>query len=791
MNQKALRTLEYDKIIEKLAEYAASEPAKALCRELTPSADYDEIVKNQAETTDAVTRIRQKGSVSFGGIRDIRDSLKRLDIGSSLSITELLAASSLMTAAARVKAYGRHEDSEFPDDSLEELFRSLEPLTPVNNEIKRCILSEDEVSDDASPGLRHVRRSMKTTQDRIHTQLNSILNSSRSYLQEAVITMRDGRYCLPVKAEYKNQVAGMVHDQSSTGSTLFIEPMAIIRLNNDLRTLEIQEQKEIEAVLADLSNQLAPYQEELRSDLDILTHLDFVFAKAALSRHYKCSAPVFNRNHYINIKDGRHPLLDPEKVVPINIHLGKEFDLLIVTGPNTGGKTVSLKTVGLFTLMGQAGLHIPAFDGSELSVFEDVFADIGDEQSIEQSLSTFSSHMTNIVKILEQADSNSLCLFDELGAGTDPTEGAALAIAILSFLHNMKCRTMATTHYSELKVFALTTPGVENACCEFDVETLRPTYRLLIGIPGKSNAFAISKKLGLPDYIIDDARTHLEAKDETFEDLLAHLEENRVTIEKERAEIEEYKKEIDGLRKRLQQKTERLDERTDAVIQNAKEEAQRILRDAKETADRTIRNINKLGDSAGLTKQLEAERTKLREKLQGVDKDLAIGAGAKKPKKAVSPKSLKIGDGVRVLTMNLNGTVSTLPNAKGDFYVQMGILRSLVNVKDVELLDEPVVTGPTLSKTGSGKIKMSKSSSISPEINLIGMTVDEAIPVLDKYLDDAYLSHLNQVRVVHGRGTGALKAGVHRHLKKLKYVKDFRLGEFGEGDSGVTIVTFK
>ena len=791
MNQKALRTLEYDKIIEKLAEYAASEPAKALCRELTPSADYDEIVKNQAVTTDAVTRIRQKGSVSFGGIRDIRDSLKRLDIGSSLSITELLAASSLMTAAARVKAYGRHEDSEFPDDSLEELFRSLEPLTPVNNEIKRCILSEDEVSDDASPGLRHVRRSMKTTQDRIHTQLNSILNSSRSYLQEAVITMRDGRYCLPVKAEYKNQVAGMVHDQSSTGSTLFIEPMAIIRLNNDLRTLEIQEQKEIEAVLADLSNQLAPYQEELRSDLDILTHLDFVFAKAALSRHYKCSAPVFNRNHYINIKDGRHPLLDPEKVVPINIHLGKEFDLLIVTGPNTGGKTVSLKTVGLFTLMGQAGLHIPAFDGSELSVFEDVFADIGDEQSIEQSLSTFSSHMTNIVKILEQADSNSLCLFDELGAGTDPTEGAALAIAILSFLHNMKCRTMATTHYSELKVFALTTPGVENACCEFDVETLRPTYRLLIGIPGKSNAFAISKKLGLPDYIIDDARTHLEAKDETFEDLLAHLEENRVTIEKERAEIEEYKKEIDGLRKRLQQKTEWLDERTDAVIQNAKEEAQRILRDAKETADRTIRNINKLGDSAGLTKQLEAERTKLREKLQGVDKDLAIGAGAKKPKKAVSPKSLKIGDGVRVLTMNLNGTVSTLPNAKGDFYVQMGILRSLVNVKDVELLDEPVVTGPTLSKTGSGKIKMSKSSSISPEINLIGMTVDEAIPVLDKYLDDAYLSHLNQVRVVHGRGTGALKAGVHKHLKKLKYVKDFRLGEFGEGDSGVTIVTFK
>ena len=791
MNRKALRTLEYDKIIETLTGYAASEPAKELCRNLVPSADYSEIVKNQAETTDAVTRIRQKGSVSFSGIRDIRDSLKRLDIGSSLGILELLAASSLMTAAARVKAYGRHEDSELPDDSLEELFRGLEPLTPVNNEIKRCILSEDEVSDDASPGLRHVRRSMKTIQDRIHTQLNSILNSSRSYLQDAVITMRDGRYCLPVKAEYKNQVSGMVHDQSSTGSTLFIEPMAIIKLNNDLRTLEIQEQKEIEAVLADLSNQLAPYQEELRTDLDILTHLDFVFAKAALSRHYKCSAPIFNRERRINIKDGRHPLLDPTKVVPININLGKDFDLLIVTGPNTGGKTVSLKTVGLFTLMGQAGLHIPAFDGSELAVFEDVFADIGDEQSIEQSLSTFSSHMTNIVQILEKADSNSLCLFDELGAGTDPTEGAALAISILSFLHNMQCRTMATTHYSELKVFALTTPGVENACCEFNVETLRPTYRLLIGIPGKSNAFAISKKLGLPDYIIDDAKTHLEAKDETFEDLLAHLEENRVTIEKEREEIEAYKKEIEGLRQKLRQKTERLDERTDALIQNAKEEAQRILRDAKETADKTIRNINKLGDAAGLTKQLEAERTRLREQLQGVEKDLSIGANAKKPKKAVSPKSLKVGDGVRVLTMNLNGTVSTLPNAKGDLYVQMGILRSLVNIKDIELLDEPAVTGPTLSKTGSGKIKMSKSSTISPEVNLIGMTVDEALPVLDKYLDDAYLSHLNQVRVVHGRGTGALKAGVHKHLKKLKYVKDFRLGEFGEGDSGVTIVTFK
>ena len=793
MNEKALKTLEYNKIIDQLTEYAASAPGKEMCRNLVPSSNYEEIVTAQQETTDAVARIRQKGSLSLSGIRDIRDSLKRLEIGSSLGIMELLSISSLMNVAARAKAYGRHEESELPDDSLEPMFQALEPLTPVNNEIKRCILSEDEISDDASPGLRHVRRSMKNIQDRIHGQLNSILNSARSYLQDAVITMRDGRYCLPVKSEYKSHVSGMVHDQSSTGSTIFIEPMAIVKLNNDLRELEIQEQKEIEAVLADLSNQVAPYTQELAIDLELLTKLDFIFAKAALSRHYRCSAPVFNKKHIINIKDGRHPLLNRDTVVPINISLGKDFDLLIVTGPNTGGKTVSLKTVGLFTLMGQAGLHIPAFEGSQLSVFEEVFADIGDEQSIEQSLSTFSSHMTNIVKILDTADSNSLCLFDELGAGTDPTEGAALAIAILSFLHNMKCCTMATTHYSELKVFALTTPGVENACCEFSVETLRPTYRLLIGIPGKSNAFAISQKLGLPSYIIDDAKTHLEAKDETFEDLLAHLEESRVTIEKEQAQIQSYKMEIEKLKARLERKEEKLDEQRDRFIRDAKEEAQKILRDAKETADQTIRNINKLGDTAGLTKQLEAERTKLREKLGGVEKDLGLGSQQqKKPAKTVSPKKLKLGDGVRVLTMNLNGTVSSLPNAKGDLYVQMGILRSLVNIKDIQLLDEPAVTGPAISnKTGSGKIRMSKSSSISPEVNLIGMTVDEAMPVLDKYLDDAYLSHLNQVRVVHGRGTGALKAAVHKRLKKLKYVKEFRLGEFGEGDTGVTIVTFK
>ena len=859
MNQKALKTLEYDKIINQLTEYAASPLGKELCRSLNPSSDLEEIRTWQAQTTDAVTRVRFKGTTSFSGVRDIGDSLKRLEIGSSLGIHELLAISSSLTAAARAKAYGRHEpqgdtrtgaggrntaggsgagsrntaggnrdsgrdmasarntaarmnganipDSDGPDDdydSLEPLFAGLEPLTPLNNEIKRCILSEDEIADDASPGLSHVRRSMKVAADRIHTQLNSILNSNRSYLQDAVITMRDGRYCLPVKSEYKNQVSGMVHDQSSTGSTLFIEPMAIVKLNNEIRELEIQEQKEIEAVLASLSNQAAPYCEELRMNQELLAQLDFIFAKAGLARHYKCSAPVFNDRGYIHIKDGRHPLLNPQTAVPINIWLGRDFDLLIVTGPNTGGKTVSLKTVGLFTLMGQSGLHIPAWEGSELAVFDEVFADIGDEQSIEQSLSTFSAHMTNTVRILNEADSHSLCLFDELGAGTDPTEGAALAIAILTFLHNMKCRTMATTHYSELKVFALTTPGVENACCEFNVETLQPTYRLLIGVPGKSNAFAISKKLGLPDYIIDEAKNHLEAKDVSFEDLLASLESSRLTIEKEQAEINAYKDEVAKLKSRLTQKEERLDERKDKVICNAAEEAQRILREAKETADQTIKQINKLAAGAGLNKELEEQRSRLRDQLKKADDKLAVKA--KGPSQPISPKKLKIGDGVKVLSMNLKGTVSTLPNAKGDLYVQMGILRSLVNIKDLELLDEKEISAtlgdgssisyggkaPAKGKgSGSSQIKVSKSSTISTEVNLIGMTVDEALPVMEKYLDDAYLAHLPSVRVVHGRGTGALKNAVHKRLRQLKYVKEFRLGQFGEGDSGVTVVTFK
>ena len=797
MNNKSLSTLEYNKIISRLVSFACSDGAKQILHKLEPMTDIDKINTALDYTNDALTRVYQKGSVDFSRIKDIRGSIARLKVGSSLNALELLNISMLLECAAHIKGY-----YEQRADSIQPLIDMLDPVTLLNNAIKKCIISEDEISDDASANLRSIRRQKNIAADRIHTELNKILNSpsTRTYLQDYVITTRQGRFCLPVKAEYKSLMPGMVHDQSSTGSTVFIEPAAVVKLNNDIRELELKEQAEIEVILADLSAKAAEYTDSLLSDYEILTNLDCIFAKALLSRHFNCSRPVMNNKGIVNIKKGRHPLIEPHTVVPIDIYLGTDFNLLIITGPNTGGKTVSLKTVGLLTLMAQAGLNIPALEHSDIAVFDNIFADIGDEQSIEQSLSTFSSHMTNTVDILKKADSNSLILFDEIGAGTDPTEGAALAIAILDSLHRRNITTMATTHYSEIKMYALTTDGVENACCEFDVQSLRPTYRLLIGVPGKSNAFAISRKLGLPDYIIDEAKNQMEQKDESFEDLLANLENSRVTIEKEREEIASYKQEIETLKNRLQQKEERFSEQKEKMLSKAREEAQKILQDAKDTADQTIRNINKLAKSSGVNKELEAERTKLRGKIQDVDKKLAVKKTAA-PKKAVSAKKLRLGDTVRVLSMNLKGTVSSLPNAKGDLYVQMGILRSLVNIRDLEMVEEASITGPGLSGThtggsrgsgsGSSKIKMSKSFSVSPEVNLIGMTVDEAIPVLDKYLDDAYLAHLPQVRVVHGRGTGALKAGVHRHLKKLSYVKEYRLGEFGEGDTGVTIVTFK
>ncbi len=789
MNEKVLKTLEYNKITERLEGYAYSDFAKELCRNLIPLSDLEEIQKNQAQTSDAYRRIVQKGSISFSGIRDIRASFQRLKVGSVLGMGELLAVSSLLETTNRVKAFSRSDTTDLPDDTLDGLFVRLEPLTVLNHELTRCIISEEEMADEASPTLKDIRRSMQIANERIRSQLNTIVNSqsTKGYLQETVVTMRNGRYCIPVKQEYRGQVPGMIHDQSSSGSTLFIEPMAVVKLNNDRKELSIKEQEEIERILAILSNQTAEHMEEILENFHILTQLDFIFAKALLSKDMKGSEPKLNKNGVLVLKQARHPLLDPKKVVPSNIHLGEEFDLLVVTGPNTGGKTVSLKTVGLLSLMGQAGLHIPAFEGSELAVFEEIYADIGDEQSIEQSLSTFSSHMTNIVKILEKADANSLVLFDELGAGTDPTEGAALATAILSFLHNMKIRTMATTHYSELKVFALSTKGVENACCEFDVETLRPTYRLLIGIPGKSNAFAISGKLGLPDYIIADAKQRITEQDVEFEDLIADLENSKRTIEKEQEEIAAYKEKVETLKQQLEKKQEQFEKQKEQKIREANEEARQILQEAKEYADETIRMFQR-GMSG---KEMEQYRSQIREKINQKNEKLSIKKTVTVKKKEQKATDFHIGDAVKVLSMGVNGTVSTLPNNKGDLFVQMGILRSQLNIRDLELIDEAVITGPNITRSSVGKIKMSKSATISPEINLIGKMVDEAISELDKYLDDAYLAHLGQVRVVHGKGTGALRKAVHEHLRRMRNVKEYHLGEYGEGDAGVTIVVFR
>ena len=793
MNTKVLTTLEYTKIIDLLTEKADSEPGKKLCSELVPSTDLSAIRTAQRETKDALARLFRIGSTSFGNNRDLGFSIRSLEIGSSLSMSELLKLASFLDNVGRIKTYGKKEREDLPGDSLDAYFEGLTPLTQLANEINRCILSEEEMADDASPRLKSIRRSKLNTNEKIHSQLTSMVNGSyRTFLQDAVITMRDNRYCIPVKAEYKSQVSGMVHDQSSTGSTFFIEPAAVVNLNNQLKELDLQEQEEIEVILADLSSQAAVHTSELAANQKIMTTLDFIFAKAKLAMEQNATEPIFNTDHYIQIRKGRHPLLNKKKAVPIDVQLGKDFDLLVITGPNTGGKTVSLKTVGLFTLMGQAGLHIPALDRSELSIFSEVYADIGDEQSIEQSLSTFSSHMTRVVHILQHADADSLCLFDELGAGTDPTEGAALAIAILNYLHDRGIRTMATTHYSELKIYALSTDFVENACCEFDVETLRPTYRLLIGIPGKSNAFAISSKLGLSDEIINAARQQISKEDESFEDVIADLEQSRVIIEKEQREIEEYKERIRTLQEQLQRKNEKIDQAKDKILRDANEKARAILQEAKDVADETIRDFNKVGASADI-KELEKKRQKVRDKINEKNGKLALGNSQKKPanQKTVDPKKLKKGDSVKIISMNLKGIVNTLPDAKGNLFVQCGIMRMQTNVNDLMPIKEETITAPALQRTNTGKLKMSKSFSVSSEINLLGCTVDEAIAKLDKYLDDAYLAHLPSVRVVHGKGTGALRSAVQSHLKRLKYVKEYRLGEYGEGDAGVTIVTFK
>lgn len=792
MNQKVLRTLEYNKIVERLAEYAFGADTKERCLSLLPYTSLSEITNAQQQTKDAMNRSLKKGRLDCSGIKPLSSAIRRVEIGGTMNIEELLGLCKLLETARRVKAYGRKEREDIPSDSLSEFFDGLEPLSPLCDEIRRCIISVDEISDDASSNLKSIRRSIRSTGDRIHVQLNQMLNNQnvRNCLQDFVITMRNGRYCLPVKAEAKSQITGMVHDQSSSGSTLFIEPMAVVNLNNELKELSIKEQDEIAVILATLSAKAGEYIPAIETDYQILTELDFIFAKAAYALEYNGITPHFNTERKIRILKGRHPLLDAKKVVPIDISLGSDFDQLVITGPNTGGKTVSLKTVGLLTLMGQAGLPIPAGDRSELAVFDDIFADIGDEQSIEQNLSTFSSHMTNIIHILKEANEHSLVLFDELCAGTDPTEGAALAVSILSYFHRRGIRTMATTHYSEIKIYALTTSGIENACCEFDVETLSPTYRLLIGIPGKSNAFAISKKLGLSDTLIEDARTRISSNEQNFEDLLSDLEASRITIEKEQAEINRYKSEITALKQQLKNKQEKLDESRDAILRKAKEEANQILQEAKDTADEAIRNFNKYGTTRPSIQEMEKQRTNIREKMAANEKK-----SSKEKETAIYnpkvPKKLRIGDSVKVLSMNLTGTVHSLPNAKGDLFVQMGILRSQVNIKDLVLIEDAAPGSKKYAKTGAGKLKMSKSASVSTEINLIGKTVDEAIALLDKYLDDAYLAHLPSVRIVHGKGTGALRSAVQSHLKRQSYIKSFHLGEFGEGDAGVTIAEFK
>lgn len=789
MNNKALKTLEYNKITDRLASHASSEPGIKLCRELQPMMDMDEINSALKQTSDAVSRIFRHGSISFAGLKDIRPLTKALEVGSALGMSELLDICSLLKVAAGARRYGVSEDEAA--DSLSGLFNAIYDIADVRREIERCILSEDEIADDASAELKNIRRQMRICTERIRTELNSMLNGSdRTYLQEAVITTRGGRYCIPVKAEYKSQVPGMVHDQSKAGSTFFIEPMSVVRLNNEIREYEVKESEEIAKILASLSAMAGNYTAELDADYDILSQLDFIFAKAKLSFEYKGSEPIMNTRGYINIRKGRHPLIDSHKVVPIDVSIGDEYSELIITGPNTGGKTVTLKTIGLFSLLGQSGLHIPAADNSELTVFNDIFADIGDEQSIEQSLSTFSSHMKNIIEILAKADSNSLVLFDELCAGTDPTEGAALAISILTSLHKLRVTTVATTHYSELKIFALSTEGVQNACCEFDVATLAPTYRLLIGIPGKSNAFAISGKLGLPQYIIDDAKESLASEDVAFEDVISDLEKSRVTIEREKLELEEYKKEVEDLKNQLKAKNERLDERSDNILQKAREEASAILREAKETADDAIRKLNKANAADMSVTELEKQRQRIKDNINKVDKGRVLKAQA--PARQHKASDFHIGDRVHVASLNLDGTVHTLPNQKGELNVTIGIMNYNVNMSDLTIIEEASEMRKLKQKSsGIGKLKMSKTASISPEINLIGMTSDEAIMTLDKYLDDAFLSHISPVRIVHGKGSGILRNAVHNYLKRQKHVKSFRLGSFGEGDYGVTIVKFK
>ena len=791
MNEKALKTLEYYKITERLEKHADSEGGRAYCHAITPSSDINTIRKMQSETGAALSRLLKKGSVSFGSAYDVSVQLKRLELGGILNASELLKIASLLENTAIVKKYSKKERENEEPDCLDELFDRLIPVESLSHDIRRCIIDESTISDSASPALSKIRRNIKSIENKIHTQLNSILNGpSRTYLQDSVITMRNGRYCVPVKSEYRSAIDGMIHDQSSSGATVFVEPMSIIKLNNDIRNLEADEEKEIAAILASLSKDVFESSGIIAVNSATLIMLDFIFARAKLALDMNAAMPIFNEDGYIELKKARHPLIDKNKVVPTDMRIGKDFDLLVITGPNTGGKTVALKTAGLLTLMGQSGLHIPALSQSQLTVFDEIYADIGDEQSIEQSLSTFSSHMKNVISIVKNADEHSLVLFDELGAGTDPTEGAALAQAILEYFHSRHIRTIATTHYSELKLYAVSANGVENASCEFDVATLRPTYRLLIGIPGKSNAFAITEKLGLPQDIIGDAKLLIKKQDESLEDVISKLEKSRVELEREQSEIKRLKEEAANLKENLESREKKLNEGRSLKLQKANEEAYAVLKEAKDYADKTMRLFQKASASNPKIKELEAARSSLRDKMNKAAGDMSIRKEAAVPHKKLKPSDIKIGESVRVLSMNLKGTISTRPDSNGNVLVQMGIMSSKVPISDLEIISEN--TNRPKQQTGSsGKLKFSKALYASPEINVIGCTVDEATAKLDKYLDDAYMAHLSEVRVVHGKGTGALRGGIHTYLRSNPVVKEFHTAAYGEGDAGVTIVKFK
>ena len=791
MNEKALKKLEYDKIIKKLMDFAVSPMAKEKAEALLPYTAMTDITQAQQETTEAVSMILRKGTLTLGGFREIRPQMKRAAMGGVLSMGELMNIGSFLYVCRRAKEYAKHENKTESYEKLDALFELIQPIVSLENEITRCILSETEMSDTASAALHKIRREIKQSHEKVKDQLNSIIASSayKNMLQDPVVTIRNDRYCVPVKSEYRSTFPGMIHDQSNTGSTVFMEPLSVVQLNNKIKQLQAEEKKEIEKILLELSEKVTEQREILQANMEVLTHLDFVFAKGNLSLSINGTQPLFNLKGYINIQKARHPLLEEKKVVPISIYLGKDFTTLLITGPNTGGKTVALKTLGLFTLMGQAGLHIPAFDHSQLAVFDNVFADIGDEQSIEQSLSTFSAHMSNIVTILEEVTPYSLVLFDELGAGTDPTEGAALALSIIESLRKRKIRTAVTTHYSELKVYALSTEGVENACCEFDIETLRPTYRLLIGIPGKSNAFAISKRLGLSDEIIEGAKEFISHDEARFEDVITDLEISKKSVAFEQERAEQYRKEAERLKEEVAYQKNKTKEQKEKILSRAREEARQIYQQAKEEADNIIKQMNQTAKESADRQKLSQQRSAIKAKLSSMQE-----AFLKSPKKKSThkpPQQLQPGDKVYVISFDQSGTALCAPDKNKEVMVQMGSMKIKVPLSELMLDDTPKPKNETPKKMISTNVKAGKSQYISAEIDCRGQLVEEALGNIDKYLDDAYLSGLKQVTIIHGKGTGALRSAVQTYLRTNSHVKSYRPGVYGEGEMGVTVVELK